>query len=140
MSRTINGNTTGKAAHGVDELDFPQTDLEKRLEIASARVKDLFDDKLFFVNWMMHIEEGTMLETMESIIEQVEAFDLLANGEVSHPVTDMQETEQAIDAQLATWQPLPPTKYGAVTMQKISDEHDHQFNLRYFGNEEGKFK
>jgi len=75
MARTLNGNLTGKAAHGIDDIYEAQSDYSKRLDIAKSKVKSIFSDDEFFIHWMMRIEHGTMLETMENVIAQVTHYD-----------------------------------------------------------------
>jgi hypothetical protein len=95
MSRTLNGNLTGRAAHGIDELDIPKTDYAIRLDNARARVKDLFDDKLFYASWIMRIPEGSMLETMENIIAQITRYDEGADAQQAQDWQDEPATDPA---------------------------------------------
>lgn len=74
MALTINGNRTGAAAHGVDELEVAPTVHYDRLTNATDRVQELFGDDKYFVNWLMRIPEGKVLEYCENIIAQITRY------------------------------------------------------------------
>jgi hypothetical protein len=99
MSRTLNGNLTGRAAHGIDELDVPATDHEVRLTNASARVKELFGDDIFYCHWLMKLAAGEMLETMENIIAQITRYD---EGVDVQQAGDWQDTPEIKEANQAS--------------------------------------
>jgi hypothetical protein len=107
MARTTNGNLTGAAAHGTDELDQAMTDYATRLDNAAARVKMLFDDKLFYASWIMRIPDGAMLETMENIIAQITRYD---EGVDVQQAGDWQDTPEIKEANQAS----DKFDYGAV--------------------------
>jgi hypothetical protein len=95
MSRTLNGNLTGRAAHGIDELDVPKTDYAVRLDNARARVKELFEDDKYFVMWLMRIPDGTMLEVMENIVAQITRYDEGADAQQAHDWKDEAIAQEA---------------------------------------------
>jgi hypothetical protein len=95
MSRTLNGNLTGRAAHGIDELDVPATDYAVRLDNARARVKELFEDDKYFVMWLMRIPDGTMLEVMENIVAQITRYDEGADAQQAHDWKDEAIAQEA---------------------------------------------
>ena len=101
MARTLNGNLTGRAARGIDELDAPQSAHAARLDNARARVKGLFEDDKYFVMWLMRIPDGTMLEVMENIIAQITRYDEDVDVQQAH---DWQDEAVALEADAKDWQ------------------------------------
>jgi hypothetical protein len=68
MSRTINGNLTGKAAHGHDDINDVPTDYYKAIQTLIPQATALFPSAVAFSEWMMKIPEGHMLEYLQDIV------------------------------------------------------------------------
>ena len=103
MARTLNGNLTGRAARGVDDIYQEETEHSKRLHIASEKVKAIIGDNTSFLSLMIKLvndEKSDMLETFEIIISQCEQWD------AEHPANVAQDIEREIDSSMLKHQEL----------------------------------